>query len=101
MVKRLEATIKLEYDDRNTAAAIADAVAPDNLTPPAGLLIQTASEGCCVLTVLKAKGKLVTFISTIDDLLSSIATAERILITIKKEDCFNVCCWHKDGTRPQ
>lgn len=83
-MKCLEATIKLQYDDQRTAAAVADAVSPDNFKPPAGLSIQTFREGCCVVTVIKADVKLATFIATIDDLLSSASTAEKMISIIKK-----------------
>ena len=78
-VKRLEATIKLEYEDERVAAAVANAVSPDNLKAPSGLFIKTTREGCCVVTVIKAEVKMLTFLSTIDDLLSSALTSEKIL----------------------
>jgi hypothetical protein len=82
-VKRLETTIKLEYDDENTAAAVADAVSPDNLKAPSGLFIETTCEGCCVITVIRGEVKLSTFISTVDDLLSSVSIAEKALGVVK------------------
>jgi hypothetical protein len=83
-VKVLEATIKLEYDDEKTATAVAAAISPENVKAPKGLFIQTLREGCCVITVIKAEEKLATFISTIDDLLSSASTAEKMVLSIKK-----------------
>ncbi len=83
-VKSLEATIKLEYDDEKTARAVAAAVSPENVKAPKGLFIQTVREGCCVVTVIKADVKIGTFISTIDDLLSSASAAEKALQTISK-----------------
>ena len=79
VVNRLEATITLEYADEKTAAAIADAVSPDNYKTPTGLTIQTARKANAVVTEIHAETKLATFIATIDDLLSSASTAEKTL----------------------
>lgn len=84
MVKRLEATITLEYDDERTAAAIADAISPDNFKVPPGLLIETVREGRCVITEIVAEVKMPTFISTIDDLLFSASTAEKMLNVVRE-----------------
>jgi tRNA threonylcarbamoyladenosine modification (KEOPS) complex Pcc1 subunit len=80
----LEATITLEYGDAKTADAIANAVSPDNFKTPAGLFIKTERKGRCVLTEVKAEGKLATFIATIDDLLFCVSTAEKTLRTVTK-----------------
>jgi len=80
----LEATITLEYYDAKTAEAVASAVSPDNLKTPKELSIKTVCTGNKVLTVLESKGKLATFIATIDDLLFSAATAEKTLRIVKK-----------------
>jgi hypothetical protein len=80
----LEATVTLEYADAKTAAAIANAVSPDNFKTPAGLFIKTFRNGSNVVTEIKAEEKLATFIATIDDLLSSASTAEKT-IHITKE----------------
>ena len=83
-VRRLETTIRLEYGDERTADAIADAVSPDNLKAPAGLFIETTQEGCCVVTVVKGDVRMSAFISTIDDLISSVSTAEKSLRVLKR-----------------
>ena len=80
----MEATITLEYYDAKTAEAVASAVSPDNLKTPTGLSIKTVCTGNKVLTTLESKGKLVTFIATIDDLLFSVATAEKTIRIVKK-----------------
>lgn len=79
----MEATITLEYDDAKTAEAIASAVSPDNFKTPTGLLIKTIRRDNQVLTKIKAKGKIATFIATIDDLLFSASTAEKMLRIVK------------------
>ncbi|MEM2098939.1 MAG: KEOPS complex subunit Pcc1 [Candidatus Bathyarchaeia archaeon] len=80
----MEATITLEYDNAKVAKAIADAVSPDNFKAPAGLAIKTFRYNNSVVTEVKAKEKIATFIATIDDLLFCVTTAEKI-IGIKKE----------------
>jgi len=80
----LEATIILEYGDEKTAQAIASAVSPDNFKTPSGLSVKTVAKGKKVFTEISANTKVATFIATIDDLLSSISTAEKTLGIIKK-----------------
>ena len=84
-MKRLEATVTLEYDDERTAEAVAKAVGPDNLKTPVGLSVKTVREGRCVVTEIKAEGKMPTFIATIDDLLSCASTAEKAVRIASKE----------------
>jgi len=80
----LEAEITREYDDVKSAEAVAKAISPDNFKTPPGLYIKTTNKGNKVVTFIRCKGKLSTFIATIDDLLSCMSTAERTLQTIKK-----------------
>ncbi|MCW4031300.1 MAG: KEOPS complex subunit Pcc1 [Candidatus Bathyarchaeota archaeon] len=80
----MEATIILEYSDAKIADAIANAVSPDNFTTPSGLLIRTVKKDKRVLTEIKANGKLLTFIATINDLLFCVSTAEKTLCTVTK-----------------
>ena len=75
----MEATIVLKYSNTKTAAAIAKAVTPDNATTPPGLQVETSVSRCHVVTSIKLDGKIATFLSTIDDLLESISTAEKTL----------------------
>lgn len=81
----MQATITLEYDDAETAAAVARAVSPDNLNVPTGLTVATSQESHSVVTHIQLKGKLATFISTIDDLLESASTAERALHVVRRK----------------
>jgi tRNA threonylcarbamoyladenosine modification (KEOPS) complex Pcc1 subunit len=81
----LKATITLEYDEEQTAAAIANAVSPDNFEAPAGLVVKTELKGNRVVTDITLDGKTSTFIATIEDLLSCVSTAERILHVVKKK----------------
>jgi hypothetical protein len=81
----LEATITLEYSNAKTAAAIANAVSPDNFKTPAGLFIKTFRVHNSVVTEIKAEEKIATFIATIDDLLFSVSTAEKTLRIAKEK----------------
>ena len=83
--KRLEAKITLEYDDEKTAEAVAKAVAPDNFKTHVGLFVRTVREGCCVVTEIRAEGKMPTFIATIDDLLSCVSTAEKAVRAVSEK----------------
>ena len=83
-MRKLEAEIILEYDDVQTAEAVAKAVSPDNFKTPRDLSIKTTWEGRKVLTLIECRRGLLTFISTIDDLLFCVSTAEKTLQTTKK-----------------
>jgi hypothetical protein len=75
----LEAEVVLEYDSARWAKAVADAVSADNVKAPAGLSVRTVCEGRRVVTRVECQGKLMTFISTLDDLLFSASSAEKAL----------------------
>lgn len=80
----MEAEIVLDYDDAQIAEAIANAVSPDNFKTPSDLSVKTTWKDGKVLTRIECRGKMATFIATIDDLLSCTATAEKALQTMKK-----------------
>lgn len=80
----MEAEIIIYYDDAETAAAVADAVSPDNLKAPRGLFIKTSRKENEVSTFIRCEKGFPTFIATIDDLLFAISTAEKTLKTVKK-----------------
>jgi mevalonate kinase len=75
----LQAEIVLRYTNLSTAKAVAEAVSPDNFETPSGLTVRTTQKQREVITEVKCKEKLGTFIATIDDLLSSASIAERTL----------------------
>ena len=79
----MQATITLEYADEKTAAAVAEAVSPDNSEVPAGLTVKTVQDGSRVETDINLEGKIATLIATIDDLLESASTAEKTLRVAK------------------
>lgn len=80
----MEAEITLEYKNEKIAEAIAKAVSPDNFKTPRGLSIGTKWKKAKVLTKIRCQEKLSTFISTIDDLLFCVSTAEKTLQTTEK-----------------
>ncbi len=78
----MEATITLEYDDEKFAEAVAKAVSPDNYKTPINVFVKTERKCNTVVTGVKTEGKILTLLSTIDDLLLSISIAEKTLKTI-------------------
>jgi hypothetical protein len=79
----LKATVTLEYDHAKTAKAVAAAVSPDNLKAPADMTVTTIQKGNAVTTDIDTKGKMDTFIATIDDLLFCVSVAETALKAIQ------------------
>ena len=79
----MEAEIILSYDNEREAEAIAKAISPDNVRVPPGLFIQTVRRDTRVFTFIRCEKRLQTFISTIDDLLACVTTAERALLVAK------------------
>ncbi len=79
----MKATIKLEYEKAEIAAAVANAISPDNLKCPAGMKVKTERQDCCVVSEIELEGRLVTFTATIDDLLAHASTAEKALRVLK------------------
>jgi len=84
VAKNLQATIQIEYSEEKTADAIAKAVSPDNFKTPVGLQVKTIRVNNKVLSEINCESNLATFTATIDDLLFSVSTAEKTLLTIKK-----------------
>ncbi len=80
----MKAEITLEYNDEKLASAIARAVSPDNIKVPAGMQIKTIQTDRIVMTTVDYEGRLLTFMATIDDLLSSVSIAEKTVRTATK-----------------
>ena len=79
----MEAEITLEYKDAKDAEAVAKAVSPDNFKAPPSLSIETTSKRNNVVTYIRCRRKIPTFIATIDDLLFCVSIAEKTLLTAK------------------
>jgi hypothetical protein len=56
---------------------VAQAISPDNIEVPKGLVIQTTHKRSKVHTLIICRKKMATFIATIDDLLACISVAEK------------------------
>ncbi|MEM1563123.1 MAG: KEOPS complex subunit Pcc1 [Candidatus Bathyarchaeia archaeon] len=80
----MEAEIIISYDDVESAETVAKAVSPDNFKTPPGLSVKTSREEKSVVTRIRCRRKLQTFIATIDDLLFAISLAEKTLKTARK-----------------
>ena len=80
----MEAEITLFYGDEREAEAVAKAVSPDNVRGPSGLFIKTVRRGMRVLTLVRCKMRIQTFIATIDDFLCCVSVAEKAFSAAKK-----------------
>lgn len=75
----------LVYGSEAEARAIAEAVSPDNIAAPEGLIVETKAIGNRVTTTIRYDGdNIATFMSTIDDLLSCIGAAEKTLSAVRE-----------------
>lgn len=82
-----EAEIVLIFDDMRAASAVSSSVSPDNLACPEGLTVDTRSLDSKVISTIRYHGEnIATFLSTIDDLLSCISTAEKAIIAIREQE---------------
>ena len=79
----MEAEITLKYEDAKDAEAVAKAVSPDNFKASPSLPIETTSKENNVVTYIRCRRKIPTFIATIDDLLFCVSIAEKTLQTAK------------------
>ncbi|MBS7634851.1 hypothetical protein KEJ34_05075 [Candidatus Bathyarchaeota archaeon] len=80
----MEAEILLVYDDEAEAEAIFKAVSPDNVETPNGLVVETQKIERKVVTTIKYRGdNIATLLSTIDDLLKCVLTAEKTISAAK------------------
>ena len=80
---KIEAEIVLKYENEEKAKAVASAVSPDNVKYQE-LSIRTFNDGCQVVTLIGCKGKIGTFITTVDDLLRCLTVAEKTINSVKE-----------------
>ena len=78
-IEKSHAEIILNYNSEKYAESVVKSVSPDNLNIPKGLEIQTIQEKTSVVTKITSKKSLETLLSTIDDLLSCVQVAERVI----------------------
>lgn len=77
-----EVTISVFYGNEDIANAISQAVTPDNLEFSSGINIESEIIGCEIRFVISCSKGLSSLITTIDDLLSCIQSAERAISVI-------------------
>ena len=80
----MEAEIHISYKNEREAEAVANAVSPDNVEVPQGLLIETVRNGSEVHTKVECQTRLQTLIATLDDLLACVSVAEKTFKIAKK-----------------
>lgn len=81
-----DAEIILVYESSEEASAISNSVSPDNLMCPKELTVETRSMGENVVTVITYHGdNMATFLSTIDDLLSCVSAAEKVISAAREK----------------
>ena len=73
------AELIFNYNDEKEANTIAQAVSPDNIKVPSGLIIKTVKEECCVITRIFCIKGVETLLATIEDLLSCTQVAEKVV----------------------
>lgn len=81
----MEAKITLSYKTAREAEAVAEAISPDNVATPSGLVVKTTRRGSKVSTSIECERGLPTFIATIDDLLSCVSVAERAFSVAREQ----------------
>jgi len=81
----VEARITLLYRNQREAKAVSEAVSPDNAKTPENLSVETSAVANSVVTSIEYGGSnLMTFLSTIDDLLSCVSVAEKTFAAVDK-----------------
>jgi cell division septal protein FtsQ len=84
MNTKIIAKITLNYNDERFVEALANAVNPDNLFAPEGLVIKTISDHTSLITTIRLENGVKTLFSTIDDLLSCVQIAEQTVMQLRK-----------------
>lgn len=81
----MEAKIILTYENAEEAKTVSQAVSPDNEKTPENLSVDTFYAENQVVASIHYKGdNVMTFASTIDDLLSCVTIAEKTFSVVKK-----------------
>jgi len=81
----VEARITLVYQDQRRAKTVSEAVSPDNAKTPENLSVETSAVDNNVVTCIHYGGEnLMTFLSTVDDLLSCVSVAEKTFQVVEK-----------------
>jgi hypothetical protein len=75
----VEAELTLQYSDEETAMAVVEAISPDNYQIPEGLELNVEREKTKISVMVSCPKGVGSLISTLDDLLSCLAAAEKAL----------------------
>jgi|YelNatPaOPRAMG01_1025707.scaffolds.fasta_scaffold01774_1 tRNA threonylcarbamoyladenosine modification (KEOPS) complex Pcc1 subunit len=75
----MKGEIKIFYKNEKYAEAVAKAIQPDNFSAPSNIKVKTINAKNIVVSKVRCKGKIESFIETIDDLLRCIQAAENTL----------------------
>jgi hypothetical protein len=67
------------YRDKDTAKAVQLAIEPDNISLPTGINILTSLQDACLLIEIDCERSIGSLVTTLDDLLSCIQSAEQTL----------------------
>lgn len=76
------ATIYILFKKVDIAHSILEAISPDNLQAPPGVVVETNVEDSRLHLTISCVGGIKSLIATVDDLLSCVQAAERALIEI-------------------
>lgn len=72
-----ETEIKIQYDDSQTANAVLQSITPDNMTIPEGITLNANVIERSLIIQVQCTKSLGSLVSTLDDLLSCIQSAEK------------------------
>jgi hypothetical protein len=73
------AAIEIIYSDAETARFILEAISPDNLQAPQGIMIEARVEGSILKVIVSCVRGVGSLTSTVDDLLSCVQAAEKAI----------------------
>lgn len=76
---KMEAKVSCLYEDELISKAISQSVEPDNIDSPEGVSIKTYRDGGKVITEVELDDRIETLIATLEDLLSCVSTAEKVI----------------------
>jgi len=74
-----ETEINIQYDDAQTAKAVLQSIVPDNMTIPEGITLNAQVEGKTLIIKVHCTKNLGSLVSTLDDLLSCVQSAEKTI----------------------
>lgn len=76
---KLQAEVSCEYKNESISQTVASSIRPDNLDAPENVKIKTTESGNRVKSEIEVENGIETMLNTLDDLLSCISTAEKMI----------------------